>query len=150
MSATVTKKVLLGNRLFIGSKVEAIGTGVPANGDDLALNLKDYPVGSEYLDTTNKNSYIRFGSAGTAADWQLVGGGGSFSTKVLSAPAVVDSTGGTASGSHTMAAIAVTTPADLAAQATINGIIRNALSTLGAEHNALVAAMKTAGIMVTP
>jgi hypothetical protein len=47
--------------------------------------------------------------------------------------AFTDSTGG--SISTTLAAIASGTPADLAAQGVLNGIIRNALASLAAAHN---------------
>jgi len=54
--------------------------------------------------------------------------------------ALTDNTGGTANG--TLAAISVSTPADLAAQATINGIIRDNFADLAAKVNAIIAALK--------
>lgn len=69
MAAVVTKKVYLGNRLSVNNKLELHGNGAPANGDNLALNVKDFPIGTDYNDLTNLKVYRRLAANAVAADW---------------------------------------------------------------------------------
>ena len=51
-----------------------IGAGAPAETTDpLVADVKVYPLGSTYTDTTGKNLYARVAIAKAVADWQLVG-----------------------------------------------------------------------------
>jgi len=47
----------------------ATGEGAPANTDSIATDVKTFPVGSQYTDTSNKKFYIRMAATGVAADW---------------------------------------------------------------------------------
>ena len=49
----------------------AIGKGAPA--DDV-INVKDFPIGSQYTDLTAKKFYVRTGNTGAAADWTSIAG----------------------------------------------------------------------------
>lgn len=48
-----------------------IGTGAPADGDDLSTLVKIYPIGSTYIDKTNHKFYFRDAVNGVAADWVI-------------------------------------------------------------------------------
>ncbi len=55
----------------------ATGKGAVADADDpIVTNVKDFPIGSQYTDVTNKKFYVRTASAKAAADWTLVGPAG--------------------------------------------------------------------------
>jgi len=111
-------------RVSIGSLVITdVGKSVYASDDDT------------FTLTVESNSHIgrvhRFVSAGIGivAFDASHGGFGAIG-------ALTNSTGGTVSG--TLAAIASGTPADLAAQGVINGIVRNAIASLADKVNGLV------------
>lgn len=70
--------------------------------------------------------------------------GGSF-TPTAAPTALTNNTGGTAN--DTLVAIPNTTPADLAAQGTINGNIRDNLADLAVKVNALRTALIASGIL---
>lgn len=47
-----------------------IGKGAPADADEpLVVNVKDYPVGSQFTDLTGKKLYVRVDNKGVVADW---------------------------------------------------------------------------------
>jgi hypothetical protein len=108
---------------------------------NLAITDLNKPVyasdDNTFVLTASGNSYIgkvqRFVSAGVGII--------AYNTKHLGAiSSLTDNTGGTVS--TTLAAIPNTTPADLAAQGTINGNVRNAIASLTAQVNALAQALK--------
>jgi hypothetical protein len=49
----------------------AIGTGIPAAADKIVTDIETYPVGSTYLDLTNKTIYHRVAVTGAIGDWWL-------------------------------------------------------------------------------
>ena len=51
----------------------AIGKGAPADADDV-INVKDFPIGSQYTDLAAKKFYVRTGNTGAAADWTSIAG----------------------------------------------------------------------------
>lgn len=51
----------------------ATGKGAVADADDpIVTNVKDFPIGSQYTDLTNKKLYVRTGKAVAAADWTCI------------------------------------------------------------------------------
>ena len=55
----------------------AIGKGAPADADDVInvnVNVKDFPIGSQYTDLAAKKFYVRTGNTGAAADWTSIAG----------------------------------------------------------------------------
>lgn len=53
----------------------AIGKGALADADDVInVNVKDFPIGSQYTDLTAKKFYVRTGNTGAAADWTSIAG----------------------------------------------------------------------------
>lgn len=72
MAATITKVLSIGNKLFIHSLASVQGTGVPADGDDIATNIRRFPVGSEYINTATGKVYKRVAAALVAADWAIL------------------------------------------------------------------------------
>lgn len=52
----------------------ATGKGAPTDADEpLLVNVKDYPVGSQYTDTDGKAFYFRTEANGVLADWTKAG-----------------------------------------------------------------------------
>ena len=48
----------------------ATGKGAVADADDpIVVDVKSFPVGSQYTDTSAKKFYIRMAATGVAADW---------------------------------------------------------------------------------
>lgn len=68
-------------------------------------------------------------------------------TPAANVVALTDNSGGSATS--TLALIASGTPADLAAQGVINGVVKNAIASLAAKTNAEIAALKAAGLQAT-
>lgn len=55
----------------------ATGKGAPADADEpLVVNVKDYPVGSQFTDLTGKKFYVRTDKQGVVADWTGIGAAG--------------------------------------------------------------------------
>lgn len=53
-----------------------IGKGVPTDADDpINVDVKTYPIGSQYTDLTGKKFYVRTDNKGAAADWTATGAG---------------------------------------------------------------------------
>ena len=53
----------------------AIGVGAPTDAEDpINADLKTFPIGSQYTDTSAKKFYVRCAKAKTSADWKEVGG----------------------------------------------------------------------------
>lgn len=51
-----------------------IGKGAPSDKDDpINSNTKDFPIGSQYTDLTEKKMYVRTDNKGVAADWTKLG-----------------------------------------------------------------------------
>jgi hypothetical protein len=48
------------------------GTGAPADGDVIATNITDYPIGTTYINTTAGKVYTRVAIAGVAADYAIL------------------------------------------------------------------------------
>lgn len=67
MAATNVKVLNQGDKTFLAAK--AMGTGAPADGDAICTDLALFPIGSEYLDTTNSKLWRRITADGDAADW---------------------------------------------------------------------------------
>lgn len=63
--------------------------------------------------------------------------------------AALTDNGGGASADGTIAAITLTEPADFAAQTVINGQLADAVKELSTKINAVISALKTAGIMAS-
>lgn len=54
----------------------ATGNGVPTDTDDpINVDVKTFPIGSQYTDLTGKKFYVRTGKTGKAADWTAISGG---------------------------------------------------------------------------
>lgn len=51
----------------------ASGEGAPA--DELIVNVKDFPVGSQYTDVSGKKFYVRMAENKAVADWVAVNAG---------------------------------------------------------------------------
>lgn len=71
MAAAITKELWLGNRVNMHNVKLCIGTGAPANTDNLVTDTHRFPVGTEYIDTTAKKKYCRCSVSvpGVAADY---------------------------------------------------------------------------------
>ena len=51
----------------------ATGKGAVADADDpIVVDVKSFPVGSQYTDLTNKKFYVRTAKAVAAADWTCI------------------------------------------------------------------------------
>lgn len=57
----------------------ASGEGAPADvtdvTDELIVNVKDFPVGSQYTDVSGKKFYVRMAENKAVADWVAVNAG---------------------------------------------------------------------------
>lgn len=57
----------------------ASGEGAPADvtdvTDELIVNVKDFPVGSQYTDVSGKKFYVRMAENKVVADWVAVNAG---------------------------------------------------------------------------
>lgn len=69
MAATISKEKWLGNKLYLRSVTQVIGTGAPADTDAIVTNVQDYPIGTEYIDTTNRKVYKRVAITPDADDY---------------------------------------------------------------------------------
>ena len=67
MAAVIKKVRYIGNRLHVRDLAVVTGTGAIVNGDDLATDLRKFPIGSQYIQ--NGSLSIRTQDAGVAADW---------------------------------------------------------------------------------
>lgn len=57
------------------TRMFAVATGkgaVAEAGDPIVANVKDFPVGSQYTDLTNKKFYVRTGKAKATTDWTAI------------------------------------------------------------------------------
>lgn len=53
----------------------AIGKGAPADADDVInVNVKDFPIGSQYTDLTAQKFYVRTRNTGAVDDWTSIAG----------------------------------------------------------------------------
>lgn len=53
----------------------ATGKGAPADADDVInVDLKSFPVGSQYTDLTAKKFYVRTAGEGKSTDWTSIAG----------------------------------------------------------------------------
>ena len=72
--AKVTKLVILNPSDKTRMYSVAIGEGVPTDTDDpINVDVKKFPVGSQYTDVKSKKFYVRTANKGVAADWSAVG-----------------------------------------------------------------------------
>jgi hypothetical protein len=71
MAATNVKIKNSGDKVY-GTPF-AVGTGAIAATDELVTSTSKYPIGSRYLDTTNKRIYYRCAetTGGAIGDWYL-------------------------------------------------------------------------------
>ena len=54
----------------------ASGEGAPADvTDELIVNVKDFPIGSQYTDVSGKKFYVRMAEDKAVADWVAVNAG---------------------------------------------------------------------------
>ena len=70
---TATKVIIQNSADKSFKYAHAVGEGAPAEGDAIVTDVKSFPIGSEYIDTTAKKLYIRTAAAKAAADWTSVG-----------------------------------------------------------------------------
>jgi len=98
----------------------------------------DYPIGTAHESA---------GSSDTTVNVKLLQGGDSTPSAAVVA-ALTDNSGGTAADG-TIGVITSGTPASLAAQGTINGLIADAIAELATKQNAVLTALKNAGLMAS-
>lgn len=118
-----------------------------SQGDELFWNTSTKKVTKTATDFPIGIAYEGAASAATTCYVKLAGGGNSVGQAAVIA-ALTDNSGGTAADG-TIAAITAGTPASLAAQGTINGLIADAVTELAAKQNAVIAALKAAGLMAS-
>lgn len=53
----------------------ASGEGAPAVTDELIVNVKDFPIGSQYTDVHGKKFYVRMAENKVVADWVALNAG---------------------------------------------------------------------------
>ena len=54
----------------------ATGKGAVADADDpIVVRTDQFPIGSQYVDLTNKKLYVRTAAAPAAADWTCINAG---------------------------------------------------------------------------
>jgi hypothetical protein len=148
MAATALKVINVGDK--VKQHANVIGTGAPADSDTLVSDILSYPLGSFYLNLTTGQQFRRVAVGGTTAatDWKASAVGVAGATQAAVVTALTDSSGASAANG-TIEAIATGTPADLAAQGVINGVIGNAIKELATTLNATLASLKTAGLMAS-
>lgn len=72
MAVVIKKEIWTGTRVNLCQLKQVHGAGAPANGDWLVTNLKTYPIGTMYIDTTAGISYMRCLAAGLATDYKAL------------------------------------------------------------------------------
>lgn len=122
-----------------GSTGAGVGTKVYWSGTAVTLTPTDKPLGFMWQTSLDADTTAVVGI------FQDSGLGGSGSAANVAA--LVDNTGGTVNS--TLVAIPATTPGDLTAQGVINGNIRDNLADLAGKVNAVIAALKAAGLMAS-
>jgi hypothetical protein len=50
-----------------------VGSGAPVTGDEITANTSAYPIGIQYLDSTNGAAYVRTGVGKVTGDWTQIG-----------------------------------------------------------------------------
>lgn len=72
--AKITDLVILNPSDHTRHFAVCMGKGAPADADDtLVTNVKDFPIGSQFTDLTNKKFYVRMEADKAVADWSLIG-----------------------------------------------------------------------------
>ena len=74
--AKITKLSILNSGDKSYKHAVATGLGAIADNDDpIVVNVRDFPIGSQYTDLTNKKFYVRTAVSSTPAttDWTLIG-----------------------------------------------------------------------------
>lgn len=52
----------------------ATGKGAPTDADDkIIVDVKSFPVGSQYTDIQNKKFYVRMAATKASSDWSAIG-----------------------------------------------------------------------------
>lgn len=116
-----------------------------AQGDRVYWNTSTKKVTKTTSDVYMGVAFEAAGSSDTTCLVSLNENGAEF-TVATTVAALTDNTGG-ATANGTLAAIASGTPATLAAQGTINGVIADNFADLAAKQNEVIAALKAAGLM---
>lgn len=115
-----------------------------AQGDELFWNVAGSKVTKTATDKPLGTAFVAALSADTTVVVKLYGQGNGVPVAATVA-ALTDNSGGTAN--DTVAVIAAGTPADLAAQGVINGVIANNFADVAAKINAILTSVKAAGLM---
>lgn len=59
-----------------GAPADVTDEGAPADvTDELIVNVKDFPIGSQYTDVSGKKFYVRMAEDKAVADWVAVNAG---------------------------------------------------------------------------
>ncbi len=119
---------------------------VITQGDELFWNTGTKKVTKTATDKPLGIAFTSQLSADVLVDVKMYGQGNGVPVAAVVA-ALTDNTGGTANS--TLAIIPAGTPADLAAQGVINATIADGLADLAANNNAILTALKSAGIMAS-
>lgn len=117
-----------------------------SQGDELFWSVADQEVTKTATDKPLGTAFVAAASNDTTVIVKLYGQGNGVPVAALVAQ-LTDNSGGT--GNDTLAVIAAGTPADLAAQGVINGVIADNFADLAAKLNATLTALKNAGIMAS-
>lgn len=116
-----------------------------SQGDRIYWNTSTKKVTKTTSDVYMGVAFEAAGSSDTTCLVSLNENGAEF-TVATTVAALTDNTGG-ATANGTLAVIASGTPATLAAQGTINGVIADNFADLAAKQNEVIAALKAAGLM---
>lgn len=117
---------------------------VISQGDEVFWSTTNSEVTKTATDSPIGIAFNSAASADTTVNVKLYGQGNGIPVAATVA-ALVDNSGGSANS--TLQVITAGTPADLAAQGVINGAIANNFADLAANNNAILAALKAAGLM---
>jgi len=140
---TETKSVDISQSVFRLAKTAPL---VITQGDELFWDTATKKVTKTATDKPLGIAFTSQLSADVLVDVKMYGQGNGTPVAAVVA-ALTDNTGGTANS--TLAIIPVGTPADLAAQGAINATIADNLADLAAKTNAILTALKNAGIMAS-